>query len=56
MADKLGILPHHLEAVTNHISGHKGGVAVVYNQAEYIEAKRAALIAWSRHIAKIAKG
>ena len=30
---ELGVLPHVIEAVVNHISGHKGGVAGVYNRA-----------------------
>src|SRR5262249_44184762 len=28
---ELGVLPHIVEAVLNHVSGHKGGVAGVYN-------------------------
>ena len=35
--------PHIIEAVVNHISGHKGGVAGVYNRAAYEPEKRAAL-------------
>ena len=31
MADRLGVLPHVVEAILNHISGHKSGVAGVYN-------------------------
>jgi integrase len=29
----LGVLPHVIEAVLNHVSGHKAGVAGVYNRA-----------------------
>lgn len=36
-----------VEAVTNHASGHKGGVAGTYNRAEYAVEKRAALDAWA---------
>ena len=32
MADS-GVQPHVIEAVLNHVSGHKGGVAGVYNRA-----------------------
>jgi integrase len=32
MMAKLGVLPHVIEAVLNHISGHKAGVAGVYNR------------------------
>lgn len=31
MADRLKILPHVVEAVLNHISGHKAGVAGIYH-------------------------
>jgi hypothetical protein len=29
----LGVLPHIIEAVLNHVSGHKSGVAGIYNRA-----------------------
>jgi integrase len=38
--------PHVIEAVLNHISGHKAGVAGTYNRAAYAAPKRAALEAW----------
>jgi integrase len=37
----LGVLPHVIEAVLNHISGHKAGVAGIYNRATYAAEKRA---------------
>ena len=40
---ELGVLPHVVEAVLNHISGHKAGVAGVYNRASYAAEKRQAL-------------
>src|SRR4029077_21420 len=47
----LGIAPPHVvEAVLNHTSGHKAGVAGVYNRASYSKEKRAALALWSEHI------
>ena len=42
MADS-GVQPHIIEAVLNHVSGHKGGVAGIYNRAAYEPEKRAAL-------------
>jgi integrase len=30
---ELGVLPHLIEAVLNHVSGHKAGIAGVYNRA-----------------------
>jgi integrase len=38
-----GVLPHIVEAVLNHVSGHRKGVAGTYNHAEYLPEKRAAL-------------
>ena len=46
----LGIQPHVIEAVLNHISGHKAGVAGVYNRAAYATEKRAALDLWAGHV------
>lgn len=39
--------PHVIEAVVNHVSGHKGGVAGVYNRASYAKEKRFALDRWA---------
>src|SRR4029453_2216652 len=49
MAD-IGIQPHIIEAVLNHISGHKAGVTGVYNRSTYANEKRAALDAWANHL------
>jgi integrase len=35
MAEQLGIQPHVIEAVLNHVSGYKAGVAGIYNRASY---------------------
>ena len=42
--------PHVIEAIVNHISGGKAGVAGVYNRSTYGPEKRAALDLWSTHI------
>jgi len=55
MAD-LGVLPHVVEAVLNHVSGHKAGVAGVYNRALYAAEKRRALDLWAAHIEAIVAG
>ena len=39
--------PHIVEAVANHVSGHKAGVAGVYNKSVYAEEKRQALDSWA---------
>ena len=49
MAD-LGVQPHIIEAVLNHVSGHKGGVAGIYNRATYDKEKREALNLWAEHV------
>jgi integrase len=53
MHERLGIAPHVVEAVLNHVSGHKAGVAGVYNKAEYLDDKRVALNAYADHVAKL---
>jgi integrase len=47
---ELGVAPHIVEAVLNHVSGHKAGVAGVYNRATYVPEKRAALVLWAEHV------
>ncbi len=47
---ELGVLPHVIEAVLNHVSGHKAGVAGVYNRATYTSEKQQALRMWDEHI------
>jgi integrase len=49
MAD-LGVQPHVIEAILNHVSGSKAGVAGVYNRSLYAAEKRAALLLWADHI------
>lgn len=55
MAD-LGVLPHVVEAVLNHVSGSKSGVAGVYNRALYSAEKRQALDLWAAHIEALLAG
>jgi len=52
----IGIAPHIVEAVINHVSGHKGGVAGVYNKAAYTAEKRAALDRWAAHVLALVEG
>jgi integrase len=53
MAD-IGVPPHIIEAVLNHVSGHKGGVAGIYNRSVYAAEKADALARWDDHIRLIA--
>lgn len=52
----LGVLPHVLEAVLNHMSGHKSGVAGIYNKATYEPEKRQALALWADYVAALVEG
>jgi hypothetical protein len=47
---ELGVAPHVLDRVLNHVSGTIKGVARIYNRAEYREERRAALDAWGRFV------
>jgi integrase len=55
MAD-IGIQPHIIEAVLNHVSGHKGGVAGIYNRASYAKEKAEALARWDEHVMSLVRG
>jgi hypothetical protein len=50
---EIGVQPHIVEAVLNHVSGAKAGVAGVYNKAVYAKEKREAVEIWANHIAVI---
>jgi integrase len=50
MADRLGVLPHVVEAILNHVSGHRAGVAGIYNRATYAKEMREALERWANHV------
>jgi hypothetical protein len=56
MADRLGVQPHIIEAVLNHVSGHKGGIGGVYNKARYEAEKRRALDLWAEHVRVLVEG
>lgn len=45
---KLGVLPHVIDAVTNHKSGIVSGVAATYNRYSYLEEKKGSLGAVGR--------
>jgi integrase len=52
---ELGVQPHIIEAVLNHVSGHKAGVAGIYNRARYEADMRQALQLWADHLDQITK-
>jgi integrase len=47
---RLGVRYEVTEAVLNHVSGAKSGVAGVYQRHDWKDEKRAALEAWGRHV------
>ena len=49
----IGIQPHIIEAILNHVSGHKGGVAGIYNRASYAKEKAQALARWDEYVRSI---
>jgi integrase len=55
MAD-IGIEPHVIEAALNHYSGHRRGVAGIYNRSPYERAVKAALTRWGEHVTALAEG
>ena len=50
---ELGTQPHIIVAVLNHVSGHKAGVAGIYNRARYEGEMRNALQRWADHVEQI---
>ena len=55
MNETLGVPPHVVEAVVNHMSGlAKAGVAGVYNRALYIEERKRALQSWAQYLGGLA--
>ena len=47
---QLGVAPHIIERVLNHVSGTFAGVAGVYNRFQYHDEMRAALELWAKHV------
>jgi integrase len=53
MMAELGVLPHVIEQAINHVSGHKAGVAGVYNRSKMTDAVREGLQKWADHLDQI---
>jgi integrase len=47
---QLGVAPHVIERVLNHVSGTFAGVAGVYNRFQYQDEMRTALTLWANHV------
>jgi integrase len=52
MAD-LAVPPHVIEEVLNHRSGHRSGVAGIYNRSRYEREVKAAVAKWNNHMAAL---
>ncbi len=48
--ERLDVAPHIVEAILGHIGGHRAGIAGVYNRAQYLDQRRAALEKHAGHI------
>ena len=53
---RLGVRLEVTEAVLNHISGSRGGIAGVYQRHDWAAEKRAALDSWAAHVAATVEG
>jgi len=53
---ELGTSPHVIEAILNHYSGHRAGVAGIYNRARYADEMKSALQAWGDYIDRLVLG
>jgi integrase len=59
MNDRLGVAPHIVECILNHVStlkSGKSGVAGVYNKALYLRERTEALRLWADHIMALVGG
>jgi integrase len=56
MAEHGKVQPHIIEAILNHWSGHRSGVAKTYNRATYLPAMRSALSLWDDHLRMLIEG
>ena len=50
---RLGVRFEVTEAILNHISGARGGVAGIYQRHDWKDEKRAALQAWGAHVSAL---
>jgi integrase len=52
----IGVLPHVIEQILNHRSGHRAGPAGIYNRSSYEREVRAALALWHDHLRTLVAG
>jgi integrase len=56
LAEHGDVEPHIIEAILNHYSGHRSGVAGVYNRARYARHIKTALAKWEDHLRSLLDG
>jgi integrase len=56
MAEDLKIPPHIVDKILNHSTGVVKGVAAIYNRAELLDERRAALAAWASYVERMVSG
>jgi integrase len=52
----LGVMPHVVEQILNHQSGHRAGIVGTYNRSAYEGPVKAALGMWADHIRTLVEG
>jgi integrase len=52
----LGIAPHVVDKILNHVSGTIRGVAAIYNRHEYLDDRKAALERWGTRVERLVGG
>jgi integrase len=53
---EIGVQPHIIEALLNHVSGTRAGTAGIYNRATYEAEKATALARWDQHLMAVIDG
>ncbi len=53
---EMGLSPHVIERVLNHVSGVTSGLVGVYQRHEYRPERKAAMVAWGQRVDAIVKG
>ena len=52
----MGFAPHVCDRILNHVTGSIQGVAAVYQRAEFLPERKAALMAWAAHVIAASDG
>jgi integrase len=50
---QLGVAPHVIERLLNHVTGQISGVAAIYNRAKYFDEMAQAMQQWEARLAEI---